>query len=62
MFKAAQWVLQQEERILKKHCASHPDYTLSIVGHSLGAGIASLLLVLLHDDPSKVRTSGFHTP
>lgn len=54
MLKAAQWALRQEERILKKHCTAHPEYTLTIVGHSLGAGVASLLCVLLHDNPAKV--------
>lgn len=43
MLAAARWVMQQTQDTLRAAVESCPGYHLQIVGHSLGAGTASLL-------------------
>lgn len=46
LLKAAQWVLDAECEILKELVERNPDYTLTFAGHSLGAGVVTLLTML----------------
>lgn len=50
--------------LLKLVEASHPDFEVTVTGHSLGAGTACLLAILLKEDVgvSNVRAVGFATP
>ncbi|KAG6753529.1 hypothetical protein POTOM_043599 [Populus tomentosa] len=52
LLKAAGWVLDAECDILKELVEKYPDYTLTFTGHSLGAGVAAMLalVVVLHHD------------
>lgn len=46
LLKAAQYVLEEECEILRELVIKHPDYTLTFAGHSLGAGVVTLLTML----------------
>ncbi|KAL0425991.1 UNVERIFIED_CONTAM: hypothetical protein Sradi_1133900 [Sesamum radiatum] len=46
LLKAAQYVLQEECGILRELVERNPDYTLTFAGHSLGAGVVTLLTML----------------
>lgn len=52
LLKAAGWVLDAECDILKELVEKYPNYTLTFTGHSLGAGVAAMLalVVVLHHD------------
>lgn len=52
--QCAQWLLAHETEPLAGLLAERPGYRLKLVGHSLGAGAAALLGMLIHDD-EKVR-------
>ncbi|GLJ16123.1 hypothetical protein SUGI_0268800 [Cryptomeria japonica] len=47
LLNAAEWLRDSQSDTLKEEFENNPDYRLTIVGHSLGAGVASLLTVLL---------------
>ncbi|KAK2999282.1 hypothetical protein RJ639_024104 [Escallonia herrerae] len=47
LLKAAEWVLEAECEILRKLVERHPNYTLTFAGHSLGAGVVTLLAMLV---------------
>lgn len=46
LLKAAQYVLEEECEILKELVKKYPNYTLTFAGHSLGAGVVTLLTML----------------
>lgn len=46
LLKAAQYVLDEECEMLSELVSKHPDYTLTFAGHSLGAGVVTLLTML----------------
>lgn len=46
LLKAAQYVLEEVCEMLSELVNKHPDYTLTFAGHSLGAGVATLLTML----------------
>lgn len=46
LLKAAQYVLEEECGILSELVEKYPDYTLTFAGHSLGAGVVTLLTML----------------
>lgn len=49
MLRSARYVfgLLHANRVLEGLKMKHPDYTIVVCGHSLGAGVASLLTLLL---------------
>ncbi|KAG0556997.1 hypothetical protein KC19_11G094100 [Ceratodon purpureus] len=56
MLAAARWLLQNEGQTLHDVLQANPGFALVLVGHSLGAGTASLLSLLLREAES--TTSG----
>ncbi|KAL2460692.1 alpha/beta-Hydrolases superfamily protein [Abeliophyllum distichum] len=46
LLKAAQYVLQEECEIIRELLKRNPDYSLTFAGHSLGAGVVTLLTML----------------
>ncbi|XP_024992726.1 uncharacterized protein LOC112526603 isoform X2 [Cynara cardunculus var. scolymus] len=46
LLKAAQWVFENECEVLKELVERYEDYTLTFAGHSLGAGVVTLLTIL----------------
>ncbi|KAM7273847.1 hypothetical protein ACFE04_028511 [Oxalis oulophora] len=47
LLKAAGWVLEMECKVLKKLVEEYPNYTLTFAGHSLGAGVAAMLTLVV---------------
>ncbi|KAI9563691.1 hypothetical protein GHT06_011155 [Daphnia sinensis] len=64
MLQSANFVLRQLEskEILKRTFMQYPNYHLVITGHSLGAGAAVLLSILLKPSYPKVRCFSFSPP
>lgn len=54
MSEAAEWAVEKVAPDLKKLLMANPGYRLTIVGHSLGAGVASLLTLFLICDTKKL--------
>ncbi|XP_073313794.1 uncharacterized protein [Primulina huaijiensis] len=54
LLKAAQYVLEEECDILRNLIEENPDYTLTFAGHSLGAGVVTLLTMLVVKDREKL--------
>lgn len=54
LLKAAQWVLDVESEILKKLVEKYPSYSLTFAGHSLGAGVVTLLTMLVIQNREKL--------
>ncbi|RAL52069.1 hypothetical protein DM860_014896 [Cuscuta australis] len=46
LLKSAQWVVDKDSKLLGELIAGHPNYTLTLAGHSLGAGVATMLTML----------------
>ncbi|KAK6162341.1 hypothetical protein DH2020_002182 [Rehmannia glutinosa] len=46
LLKAAQYVLEEECETLRELVEKNPEYTLTFAGHSLGAGVVTLLTML----------------
>ncbi|XP_022865789.1 uncharacterized protein LOC111385613 isoform X3 [Olea europaea var. sylvestris] len=46
LLKAAQYVLEEECEIIRELLERNPDYMLTFAGHSLGAGVVTLLTML----------------
>ncbi|XP_057533544.1 uncharacterized protein LOC130811309 isoform X1 [Amaranthus tricolor] len=46
LLKAAQWVFDTEHGVLRDLLEEHPTFTLTFAGHSLGAGVVSLLALV----------------
>uniref|UniRef100_A0A804MLS1 Calmodulin-binding heat-shock protein n=2 Tax=Zea mays TaxID=4577 RepID=A0A804MLS1_MAIZE len=47
LLRAAGWVLDAECDLLRELLETYPDYTLTFTGHSLGAGIAAMLTMVV---------------
>jgi len=70
MHMAAQWFIDNELDTLAGLVNQYPEYGLMCTGHSLGAGTATLLCLLLRSSPqiaarippSKIRAIGYATP
>ncbi|CAI7840381.1 unnamed protein product, partial [Closterium sp. NIES-53] len=52
MLEAAKWVAQSQGQLIAQLLSQNPGYSLVTVGHSLGAGTAALLAMLLRHPPS----------
>ncbi|XP_050947922.1 uncharacterized protein LOC103497722 isoform X2 [Cucumis melo] len=46
LLKAAVWIFESECEVLRELVEKNPGYTLTFVGHSLGAGVVSLLTIV----------------
>ncbi|CAK9328852.1 unnamed protein product [Citrullus colocynthis] len=46
LLKAAVWIFEAECEVLRELVEKNPGYTLTFVGHSLGAGVVSLLTII----------------
>lgn len=46
LLKAAQWVFEQDSEVLRDMLEKYPNYRLTFIGHSLGAGVVTLLTIL----------------
>ena len=64
MAYGAEFVLKQlnETKIIEKAFEMYPDYDLILTGHSLGAGVASLLALKLRPKYPDVKVYAFSTP
>jgi len=47
LLRAAEWLMDNQTDVLKEELEKQPGYKLTIVGHSLGARVASLFTLLL---------------
>ncbi|CAI5519333.1 unnamed protein product [Closterium sp. Naga37s-1] len=56
LLQAAQWLLEREAETLKELLQANPGFSLTLSGHSLGSGIASLLAILLASSPDRIGT------
>lgn len=54
LLKAAQWVFDTECDVLKELIEKYEDYTLTFAGHSLGAGVVTLLTMLVVKNRDKI--------
>uniref|UniRef100_A0A5B6YMQ2 Alpha/beta-Hydrolases superfamily protein n=1 Tax=Davidia involucrata TaxID=16924 RepID=A0A5B6YMQ2_DAVIN len=54
LLKAAEWFLAAECEILRELVERHPNYTLTFAGHSLGAGVMTLLAMLVVQNRQKM--------
>uniref|UniRef100_A0A8W7P7A3 sn-1-specific diacylglycerol lipase n=1 Tax=Anopheles coluzzii TaxID=1518534 RepID=A0A8W7P7A3_ANOCL len=52
----------REGNILERICATYPEYTLVLTGHSLGAGVSILLAAKLRSRFPDLRVYAFATP
>jgi sn1-specific diacylglycerol lipase len=64
MFASAEWLARDLKRtgVLESLRGSHPDYRLYITGHSLGAGVAAILALLLHSSFPTLKCLAFEPP
>ncbi|THF98193.1 hypothetical protein TEA_004388 [Camellia sinensis var. sinensis] len=53
LLKAAQWVLDAECEVFREVIERYPSYTLTFAGHSLGAGVVTLLTILVIQNREK---------
>ncbi|OMP00399.1 Lipase, class 3 [Corchorus olitorius] len=54
LFKAAEWVFDAECELLRELLEKNPSYTLTFAGHSLGAGLVALLVMIAVQNRSKL--------
>ncbi|KAJ4728292.1 Sn1-specific diacylglycerol lipase alpha [Melia azedarach] len=54
LLKAAKWVFDAECEVLKGLVERNPDYTLTFTGHSLGAGVVALLVLVVVQNLDKL--------
>ncbi|XP_010523021.1 PREDICTED: uncharacterized protein LOC104801445 isoform X1 [Tarenaya hassleriana] len=47
LLKAAMWIFEEEHEVLLKLLEENPGYSLTFAGHSLGAGVVSLLVLVV---------------
>ncbi|EDV28188.1 uncharacterized protein TRIADDRAFT_53544 [Trichoplax adhaerens] len=52
----------KSQKLLEPAFNEHPDYDLIIVGHSLGAGVAAILSILMKPDYPKLRCFAYSPP
>ena len=62
MLASARGVAESTKDIIAKELAAHPDYSLVLVGHSLGGGVAAVLGTLWEKDFEGLCVYGFGTP
>jgi sn1-specific diacylglycerol lipase len=67
MFNSAEWVVRDLQRTgilesLLGEKGTHRDYSLYITGHSLGAGVAALVALLLHSTFPSLKCLAFEPP
>ncbi|VDN02024.1 unnamed protein product [Thelazia callipaeda] len=64
MLRSARYVLEvlRANRILESLKMSHPDYAIVVCGHSLGAGVAALLTLLLKQTFDPIRCYAYSPP
>ncbi|KAK4751669.1 hypothetical protein SAY87_020467 [Trapa incisa] len=58
LLKAAEWVFHAENEVLRDLLERFENYSLSFVGHSLGAGVASLLTMVAIKNHEKLGKIG----
>ncbi|XP_022757326.1 uncharacterized protein LOC111304726 isoform X1 [Durio zibethinus] len=54
LLKAAEWVFDAECEVLRELLEKNPSYTLTFAGHSLGAGVVALLVMVAVKNRSKL--------
>ena len=54
LLKAAGWLLEREFDTIKELLVRHPEYHLTLGGHSLGSGIAALVTIILVNSHSQL--------
>ncbi|XVF73207.1 hypothetical protein PTKIN_Ptkin12aG0182600 [Pterospermum kingtungense] len=54
LLKAAEWVFYAECEFLRELLQKNPNYTLTFAGHSLGAGLVALLVMVAVQNRSKL--------
>ncbi|TYI69594.1 hypothetical protein E1A91_D08G165000v1 [Gossypium mustelinum] len=54
LLKAAEWVFDAECEVLRELLKKNPSYTLTFAGHSLGAGLVALLVMVAVQNRSKL--------
>ncbi|GKU88151.1 hypothetical protein SLEP1_g2451 [Rubroshorea leprosula] len=54
LLKAAGWVFDAEVELLRELLERYPSYTLTFAGHSLGAGVVALLVMIAVQDRGKL--------
>ncbi|GMI99624.1 hypothetical protein like AT3G49050 [Hibiscus trionum] len=54
LLKAAGWVMDAECEVLKELVEEYPNYTLTFAGHSLGAGVAAMLALVVVRNQDKL--------
>ena len=59
--ESAAWIVKEATPALASACASHPDYSVVVAGHSLGAGCAVLATMLLRDISHVDAEAALHT-
>jgi hypothetical protein len=62
MLHNAQWFVQNKKKKIKQILNENPNFHFLIVGHSLGAGVGSILSILLKKDFPDLKCIGFATP
>jgi len=59
---AAKWLERELRDDMIRIAQEHPEYAVTLTGHSLGAGAASLLAILLKSDIPRLHCYAFATP
>lgn len=54
LLKAAQWLFDEECEVLRVLVERSPSYTLTITGHSLGAGVAAMMALVCVQNLNKL--------
>lgn len=54
LLKAAEWLFHVECEVLRGLVENNPDYTLTFTGHSLGAGVVALLVLVVIQNLNKL--------
>ncbi|VDK39364.1 unnamed protein product [Anisakis simplex] len=64
MLRSARYVLEtlKEHNVLEDLKVLYPNYGITICGHSLGAGVATLLALLLKQSYETIRCYAFSPP
>ncbi|KAJ9681480.1 hypothetical protein PVL29_020379 [Vitis rotundifolia] len=55
LLKAAEWLLDAECEVLRELIERNPNYTLTFAGHSLGAGVVTLLAMVAVQNKDKLH-------